>query len=196
MERRLWLIDAGYMIKAQNSVSPAYSFDYLKLKNRLEESGEVWRSYYLNSCRYPLSDGQKKFHSWLESASPYGPKIITKLYDFKMTDAYNAYCEGCETTVKLRCPNVSGHILKHIQQKGVDVGIATLALKHKDHYDTLVLSSGDGDLIDAIEHLSESGKRIELLVFKVAVSTELQARADSVHWIDDFASEVEKSTMV
>ena len=93
----------------------------------------------------------------------------------------------------MSCPAGPGHSVCNQQQKGVDVGIATCALKHRDRYDTLLLSSGDGDLLDAIEFLSEQGKRIELAVFREGVSTELQARADKIYWIDDFASEVEKS---
>lgn len=92
--------------------------------------------------------------------------------------------------MQLLCPNGPTHHISNQQQKGVDVGIATLALIHRDKYDTLILSSGDADLLDAIEFLSESGKRIELLVFKQGVATELQARADSIRWIDDFAAEV------
>jgi uncharacterized LabA/DUF88 family protein len=57
-------------------------------------------------------------------------------------------------------------------------------------YDTLILSSGDADLIDAVEFLSMQDKRLELLVFKDGVATELQCRADKVHWINDFAEEV------
>ena len=41
-----------------------------------------------------------------------------------------------------------------------------------------------------VEHLSEKGKRIELLVFRYGVSTDLQSRADHIYWIDDFAQEV------
>jgi hypothetical protein len=58
--------------------------------------------------------------------------------------------------------------------------------------DVTLLSCGDGDLIDAIEFLSELGKRIELLVFRYGVSTDLQARADEILWIDDFATDVRR----
>jgi uncharacterized LabA/DUF88 family protein len=75
----------------------------------------------------------------------------------------------------------------------VDVGLATLALTHRDRYDTLLLSSGDSDLLDAVEYLTELGKRLELVVFKDGVAPELQSRADTIHWIDDFAGEVRKA---
>jgi len=47
-------------------------------------------------------------------------------------------------------------------------------------------------LLDAVEFLSEQGKRIELAVFREGVSTDLQARADRIHWINDFANEVRR----
>jgi uncharacterized LabA/DUF88 family protein len=45
-------------------------------------------------------------------------------------------------------------------------------------------------LLDAVEFLSEQGKRIELAVFMEGVSTELQARSDRTHWINEFAPDV------
>lgn len=128
----------------------------------------------------------------MSSGPPRGPKIITKLYDVRNVDADEAYCEQCQEKVPLQCPNDETHKIYNRQQKGVDVGIATLALIHKEKYETLILSSGDVDLLDMIEHLSESGKKIELVVFSVGVSTEIQSRADNIMWINDFSEEVKK----
>ncbi len=189
---RLWLIDAGYLFNAQRCVAPGYHFDYLKLRNKLEEQEPVWRAYYLNSSRNPSTDAQDSFHTWLRSAPPRGPQIITKLYGLKQVGADRAYCEQCHAKVGLRCPNDPTHSIINEQQKGIDVGIATLSLIHREKYDTLLLSSGDGDLLDMVEFLSEQGKRIELAVFTDGVSTELQARADDVFWINDFAEEVQR----
>ena len=189
---RLWLIDAGYLFNAQRSVGPGYQFNYLKLRQKLEESGQIWRGYYLNSTPHPPTDAQDGFHTWLRSARPRGPQLITKLYELKQVRADRAYCDECATKVSLACPNGADHHLGNQQQKGVDVGIATLALIHRDRYDTLVLSSGDGDLLDAVEFLSEQGKRIELVAFTDGVSTDLQARADQIHWINDFANDVRR----
>ena len=189
---RLWLIDAGYMFNAQRHVARGYNFDYKKLRTKLEESGPLWRAYYLNSTPNPPADAQNHFHSWLRSAPPHGPKIITKLYELKRVRANRAYCEVCLKKVDVGCPRHANHRIHNQQQKGVDVGIATLALVHRDKYDTLALSSGDGDLLDAIEFLSERGKRLELVVFRYGVSTDLQSRADAIHWIDDFADEVHR----
>jgi uncharacterized LabA/DUF88 family protein len=100
------------------------------------------------------------------------------------------YCNDCNRKVSIHCENSEEHALTTDIQKGVDVGIATLALIHVERYDTLVLSTGDADLLDAVEYLSERGKRIELLVFDAGVSAELQSRADRVHWINDFADQI------
>jgi uncharacterized LabA/DUF88 family protein len=190
--RRLWLIDAGYMFNAQRTMGQDYHFDYLKLRNRVEQTKTLWRAYYLNSTPNPPLDAQNQFHNWLRSGPPRGPKIITQLHELKRVRADYAYCEECGQKVNLRCPNGNGHRISNQQQKGVDVGIATLALIHRDKYDALLLSSGDGDLLDAIEFLSEQGKRLELLVFKNGVSTDLQSRADEITWIDDFAADVRR----
>ena len=189
---RLWLIDAGYLFNAQRDVEAGYLFDYLKLRRRLEESGAMWRAYYLNSTPHPPTDAQDAFHTWLRSASPRGPQLITKLYELKPTRADRAYCDECETKVRLTCPNGSTHKISNQQQKGVDVGLAALSLIHRERYETLLLSSGDSDLLDAVEFLSEQGKRIELAVFSEGVSTELQARADEIFWINDFADDVRR----
>lgn len=191
---RLWLIDAGYLFNAQRSGGPGYQFDYLKLRRKLEESGPMWRAYYLNSTPHPPTDAQDAFHSWLRSGPPRGPQLITKLYQLKHIHADRAYCEECAVKVNLTCPNNTAHHIGNQQQKGVDVGIATLALIHRDKYDSLLLSSGDGDLLDAVEFLSEQGKTIELAVFTEAVSTDLQARANKIHWINDFGNEVRRDS--
>lgn len=189
---RLWLIDVGYLFNAQRSCGHGYQFDYMKLRRKAEEAGPIWRAYYLNSTPHPPSDAQDAFHMWLRSGPPRGPQLITKLYELKQVHADHAYCEECATKVSLTCQNGAGHHISNQQQKGVDVGIATLALIHRERYDTLLLSSGDGDLLDAVEFLSEQGKRIELLVFTEGVSTDLQARTDQIHWINDFANEVRR----
>ncbi len=190
--RRLWLIDAGYMLNAQRSVANDYQFDYLRLRNHVETDARIWRAYYLNATPEPPSEGQEAFHNWLRTGAPTGPGIITKLYPLRDVRADRAYCDACREKVDLQCPRCGGSALTNQQQKGVDVGLATLALAHRDNYDTLTLSAGDGDLLDAVEYLSERGKGIELVVFRTGVSTELQCRADRIWWINDFPSEVER----
>ena len=194
MDKRLWIIDAGYLFNSQRSVGSGYRFDYLQLRRKIEQEGggSIWRAYYLNSTPHPPTDAQDGFHRWLRSAAPRGPQLITKLYELKHIPANRAFCEDCGKSVELTCSEGLDHRIGNRQQKGGDVGIATLALVHRDRYDTLVLSSGDGDLLDAVEFLSEQGKRVELAVFNEGVSTDLQARADHVYWINDFAEDIRR----
>lgn len=178
--KTIWLIDAAYLFNAQRSVGPNYNFDYLKLRNRLEKEGHIHRVYYLNSTQNPPTDAQNAFNTWLKTARPDGPQFIVKLYKLK-EDEY-------------RCPHCLSVQSEQIQ-KGVDVGIATLIVKlaHQQNYDNLLLSSGDGDLEDAIVHVKEYlNKRIELCVFRYGVSPDIQSYADKVYWINDFAFEVIK----
>ena len=190
--RRLWLIDAGYMYRGQYIYDRDFTLDYVKLRNRLEAEEPLWRAYYLNSVPSPTPDSQVAFYNWMRSAPPHGPKIITKLYDLRSSQISDLYCEQERRKVAVHCPNHPDHNLSREQQKGVDVGLATLALTHIANYDTLILSSGDSDLLDAIEYITERNKRFELLVFKNGVSTDLQCRADRIYWIDEFASTVRR----
>lgn len=191
--KRLWLIDASYIHANNLQLFGAHPrVDYLKLRRLIEEElGPLWRGYYLNSVQSEAHSARERFHSWLQSAAPNGPHLIVKLYGLKNERAENAFCVDCGTKIEVSCPHGGhGHTLVNQRQMGVDVGLATLALTHQNHYDILVLSSGDGDLLDAVEYLSENGKGIELVVFSSGVSTDLQARADRVLWIDEHMEEV------
>jgi len=186
--RRLWIIDGAYIQYTQGDKQ----IDYLKLRNNLEASGKIWRAYYLNSKPISTESQVLKFYNWLQLAPPAGPQIITKIYDLKQTNADRCYCEDCNEIVNVVCTNQRNkqHSISNYVQKGVDVGMVVLALTLIDRYDTLILSSGDGDLLDMVEHLTRHGKRLELAVFKASVSVDLQSRADEIYWIDDFIEEV------
>lgn len=189
--RRLWLIDASY-IHANNLalLGAQRRIDYLRLRALIErELGPLWRGYFLNSAQDEPNEGRDRFHNWLQTALPHGPNLIVKLYGLKSERVRSAWCADCGAKVDLQCPHGNGqHRLFNQRQMGVDVGLATLALIHREHYDSLVLSSGDVDLLDAVEHLTEAGKGLELAVFSTGVATDLQARADRVLWLDEHVS--------
>ncbi|WP_440995115.1 NYN domain-containing protein [Arhodomonas sp. SL1] len=191
--KRLWLIDASYIHAVNLQLfGPNQRVDYLRLRGLIESRfGPLWRGYYLNGIQNETHEARDRFHGWLQSAAPVGPNLIVRLYGLKSERVRNAYCQDCGGKVDVTCPRGGdAHTLVNQRQMGVDVGLATLALVHKERYDTLVLSSGDGDLIDAVEHLSESGKGIELAVFSAGVSAELQARSDQVLWLDEHMDEL------
>lgn len=176
--RRLWLIDAAYMLMSQQTVQPGYQFDYRKLRDKLEMDGKFFQAYYVNSTPNPPSDQQDAFHIWLKIAPPKGPRLQVRLFQLK--------------ALHIECPQC-GHAYDRRVQKGVDIGIATLALTLADRYETLVLSSGDGDFKDMAEYVRNTlDKRFELAVFKSGVSTDLQSLTDQIYWIDDFLDDVRK----
>lgn len=188
--RRLWLIDGGYLYKSQSTIRD-FQIDYIKLKTKLEEDGDIWRAYYLNSVIHPMSLELESFHRWMQSAPPIGPKIIVRNYNIRKSMVEFAYCDDCDKNVNVSCPACKGKLFKE-HQKGVDVGIATLALANMPNIDELIISSGDSDLLDAMEHLGQNGKRLSLAVFKNGVSPDLQSRADRIYWIDDFSDSVKR----
>ena len=178
--RTTWLIDAAYLFNAQESAGAEYNFDYLKLRSWLERSGPITDAWYLNSVQNPPSEEQSAFHAWLQTPMPTGPGLNVGLYKLKQRD--------------FECPHCSRKFSLQMQ-KGVDVGLATLVVRQADQnlYDNLILSSGDGDLKDALNHAGRiCHKRIELCVFRWGISADLLGLADKVHWIDDFCAQGEK----
>ena len=172
------MIDAAYMFASQETIGQGYQFDYGKLRKKLEHDGGFFQVYYVNSTPNPPTDQQDAFHTWLKSAQPRGPKIQVKLFKLK--------------SLEIKCPHCR-KVYEREVQKGVDIGISTLALTLADRYETLVLSSGDGDFRDMAEYVRNTlDKRFELAVFRKSVSTDLQSLSDHIYWIDDFANEVRK----
>ena len=51
------------------------------------------------------------------------------------------------------------------KEKGVDIGLAVDLVCQKDHYDTAVLISGDGDFVPAVKEMKKLGKRIGNIEF-------------------------------
>ena len=177
--RRLWVIDGSYLYMSQASIAPDYQFDYMKLRKKLEADGEFFQAYYINAVPAKSDDFQDAFHTWLKSAPPKGPNFQVKLFKVK---GIRAECPSC------------GHSFEKHMQKGVDVCVAKTILTLADRFDTLVLSSGDGDFTGVVDFVRNTlNKRVELAVFQAGTSVDLQSLSDQVMWIDDFAQEVRKN---
>lgn len=72
-------------------------------------------------------------------------------------------------------------------QKEVDVALAAAVMSGamKDAYDTVVIISGDRDFVPAIEYVRAMGKRIEIISYQCALSTQMKRLADRLTLIDD-----------
>ncbi len=182
--RALWLIDGSYLYKAMREYQDNHSqftnlgVDYTKLKSEIKRIFAVDRidCFYFNSTPDPATDAQNQFHTWLKSAEPNGPNIRVKLYGLKEK---TMRCKSCK------------NIIKYKVQKGVDVGIATTALKIYEKYNAIVLSAGDGDFEDFIEFLVED-KDLKLFIvgFNGSISPDIQQYSSSVYLIDEHYGDI------
>lgn len=168
--RVTWIVDGGYL----RANAPG-RFDYLKLRQLLEGPGKrrFDEAYLLDGRQDQSSEKQEAYFRWLKMAAPSGPQFRLQLYPLK---AQRLACPAC------------GKENERLVQKGVDVGIATLLIRLAalDRYDRLLLSSGDGDLLDAVSYVKdECHKEIYLAVFKGSVSPDLQSVANRTIWLDE-----------
>ncbi len=86
-------------------------------------------------------------------------------------------CRECEYEwVGITCPQC-GHIFAKIEEKGVDVHIATDVVYHaaKDDYDIGYLISSDGDLAEACSRARDLGKRMIYICIPPVESMALKA---------------------
>jgi uncharacterized LabA/DUF88 family protein len=176
--RTVWIIDGAYLF----NYGRTHPFDYLKLKNELVRLNchSIYESYFLNSTRDPATEAQNKFHTWLKSAAPRGPKIRVQLY--KLKDMH-VTCDSC------------GNQFDREVQKGVDVGIATLIVKlaAQNVYERLILAAGDGDFEDAINYVkSELHKEVWVCGSRANLSTDLQSYADNVIWLEELHPAIDR----
>lgn len=158
--------------------------DYEKFVDFLVRGRNLVRAYYYNAIVDQGDDpvrykGQMKFYGAL-SHIPYFKSRFGRLLprDVKLR------CRRCRnrfTVEQAPCPECGElHNCRSEVQKGVDVKIATDLLVHgfKGHYDTVVLVTGDGDLAEAVEQISQEGKHIENAYFQKGSSPFLREKSD------------------
>lgn len=172
------IIDASYVVK-----STTRKIDYLKLKKTIEEVFEtkIGEGYYFNSyVNGKQNDEQDKFHNWLKTAEPHGPKIQVLLYPLKESHT--------------RCSNCNFDAVKMVQ-KGVDVAIASTLcrLSFTNPGTVFFIIAGDGDLKDALDTAKLSGAKMISFGFKATMSPEIQAASHEVFFLDDVLNMIAKN---
>ena len=182
--RALWLIDGSYIYKAmkkfqkQNPVYENKGIDYRKLKAKICEKYNISSldSWYFNSTPDPATDSQNAYHTWLKTSEPQGPNIRVKLYDLKKK-TYK--CTKC------------GKYTEALTQKGVDVGIATTALRLYERYDALIFSAGDGDFEDFIRLIVEDkDKKMYIVAFNGSISPDIQQYSKEIFLLNDHYEDI------
>lgn len=182
--RALWLIDGSYLYFSMKSFQKGNrkyentALDFKRLKNKIIELFGIDQidSFYFNATPDPATDAQNAFHTWLKSAEPKGPNIRVKLYDLKIKDVI---CYHCKETIRTKI------------QKGVDVGIATTALKSYAKYDVIVLSAGDGDFEDFLKFIvEEHDKKFYIVGFDGNISPDIQQYSSCIYFINEHYGDV------
>jgi uncharacterized LabA/DUF88 family protein len=161
------IIDAGYFFSLQKKFG---SFDVLRFKYFIEMklNGSIHRGYYVTTLDGP---NQQPYHSWLKSVT--GPKLEVVVKNTK-----SKTCDSCGKSVFV--------------EKGVDIAIVTLAIKHavNSNYDALVLVNGDADLLDALLYVRDDlAKEIIIVGDLESISTDIQAMSDRVLLVGDYLEE-------
>jgi len=77
---------------------------------------------------------------------------------------------------------------KGMKAKGVDISISVDALSHaaKDHYDTAVILSGDGDYLRLIDEIQSFGKQCYVGSFSEGCHPRMKIVPDMYFSLDDF----------
>lgn len=173
----MMFIDGSYVVKSTD-----FKIDYKKLKTFLEkEIGKtINQGVYFNSVSKSGAEEQNKFHNFLKSAAPVGPRLEVKLYAMK----------GSE----IRCHNCQETFVRQVQ-KGVDVAIATKMIEqaYLKKCSTILLVAGDGDFEDAVHFLrSHLDQKIILAGFRKTMSVDIQSICDRVIFLEDHANKIKK----
>lgn len=167
------IIDAGYFTHVQGLCG---SIDLLKLKNEIAKKyGEIDRAYYFTSLDGP---NQYTYHRKIRSFNGAKMEVIIKPQKAKR-------CDSC------------GHLAN--VEKGIDVGMSTLAIKlaHRNMYDTLVLMNGDGDLIDALKYIKDDFNKNLVIVGEMeSISNEIQCIANDIYIVSDNMEKFRKVDLI
>ncbi|MCA1945133.1 MAG: NYN domain-containing protein [Desulfovibrio sp.] len=157
-----------------------WRIDWKKLQEFIEKGGPVWQTYLFGTDMTSPSGAEASpsssdaFYHFVRSQLHWH----VKLYEPR---SYVTTCRNCQYTRSM------------LEEKGVDVGIATkmLILALNKGYDTAILMSGDGDLYECVHYILNLGIRVEIISWKDQLAREMFDIASNVTFFDDIRSEIE-----
>lgn len=98
--------------------------------------------------------------------------------------------------------NYNFHVIKkplsskgdNLREKGVDLNIASDIIWHglSDNYDSLVLISGDKDLMDCLIRMKDNGKRVIIANFENRISREIKRIVDEYINLSEYVKEIKR----
>ncbi|HVF91704.1 MAG TPA: NYN domain-containing protein [Blastocatellia bacterium] len=154
-----------------------WKIDWQKFMGYLEESGEIWQTYFFASYHEPMESEQEGFFFFLKESLRWEIKL---------------YPLGKRTLTCRSC----GHTATQPVEKGVDVGIATkmLTLAMNQAYETAILVAGDRDYLETVQFIKSLGLRVEVVSWKKGLSDGLAAESSApVAYLDDLKDAVERA---
>lgn len=191
-----WFVDGAYLYKLWGSLGRNDSLDFLKLRQLLEklhcnpEANErIEDAYYFNADGDPSMARQNAFHTALQYPPPRGPGLRVKLYWLQRRQLWWPSNMGGQQVVHA----TTGQPYEIVQQKAVDVGLATNLLRShaKRGWRQLFLAAGDADFHEPIQHLVEhENVSLVLIGSDKTISAELQPYAQSILRLDEVADQI------
>jgi uncharacterized LabA/DUF88 family protein len=165
MNRAAWLVDVGYVVKASEGL---FRLDYLHAQRLIEERCGPTRAYLFNGYDevYGIPAGLQAFYDTMRQ---HGMEVRLQ-------------------PMQSGAPSVLDREAQANRQRRVDVDLAAHLVWQASQPDveTLVVTTGDQDLIPAIEVVRERmGKRVMLYTYRRNVSHELVDVADEWWLFED-----------
>lgn len=175
-ERTTVIIDFGNVIKWQTNLRWRIGMRELGNLARKLSGREFLRRFYYGSD-YGPDERSEKLYEWsramLEKARMSGFEVITKRVKYiHSTDSVYGFEKKCD----------------------FDVDIAIDLIQERDNYDTLILFSGDGDLVRALKYLKDQyAKRSIVMSARGHIAREIiDAKSagvvDEILYAEDFES--------
>ena len=180
LTRLMAFVDGGYLRTEYKRKYNLELIDFTKLKNRLESefnancggkyNGDLVRVYYYDAIVEPTNshyNEQQEFFSRIRSVNGYHVQLG------KLTPT------GKNGTGSLK-------------QKGVDVQLAVdmITKAYQDQYDFAILLAGDGDFVNVVNAVKDSGKRVFGMYFREHISDDLYDLLDARIEIDNFGNDL------
>jgi uncharacterized LabA/DUF88 family protein len=138
-----------------------YSYDPVKLKDKLGDDYYLIRSYFFDSYR-PDDDSKENFFYALD------------MNGYRVID------------VPLRQSD-DGYIEKGVD---IRLTTEFIAHAYSDSYQTALLATGDDDYVRAVEHVQDAGKRVVIASWEDQIGRDMKRVCDEYVRLDDMATAI------
>ena len=171
--RTIMYFDNSNIFHSQRHVG--WRIDANKLFEKLQETGEIWQTYFFAAVTDPPRFSQTNFYKMLKNS------LHWETFIFPLGQKTQK-CKNCNSS------------WASWTEKGVDVALATKMLTHgmNKAFDTAILVSGDKDYLETVRTVKGFGLRVEIVAFRNSLANELAEESSMpVIYLDDIRIEIE-----